>query len=1145
MSVNLHLEDCSCLFIGMFFAELRLNFLHSRLLEFLNNKICSYMNAKPKIFLIACKEGTTLKEAIKMDDMKSNRQVTCYSDILAIYGYSSNFLNSFAAHLRATKGNDIIASVQFAQRQTTQETDRPCNVIMSSTLRFQVDWSNEMLVHNDNALKVSPVFSYHLRDPVENFKYRTAELEVLCNVLQNDYTKSRRYSVNVWVTGFGGLGKSQTVMQYIMVALTQDIYQNILWIDGSSSDSIKRDIQNIAESLDINLPIGGTLNNRLQRFYSKITDHGKTLLVIDNLENLTKDEIVCVLPKEHKIELLRVVVTSVHNVDKFKLSSKVEKCVSINPFTPEESNEFISKNLKTLVSIPEALIATLGEELSYFPLGLAIAVGLANEEMIKSNASPSDVIENIIKNMQILQKIESQTRGYHKSLDSIVSCTLEHLKKNEEKLALQYLKMMSFCEPEDIPHRILFQNSDTKPVKTLKSLQIINTNTNLYSIHRIVQKIVTDSLNDSEEQKPILQFLMENVVQLQKEKIDYYKVKQYILHAAKICNNIGNFTELYTGNEACIITISSELQLVGWYDDAVKFNENHLKFSYEMFGNDSKQYSDLLMHKVLALQLLEEHEEALTWIAVLENLEPYSRNEPLTNSAYYRTGEQIFEVQTSENIKNLYTFSNKIETLGAELQEVEKIPEISDAQVYVPHAVVTQVGSENRLFPWKRIPEANYIMLNVEIQKAKTLKSVGKINEALEVTKNLLRSDLAYELRTLLDLINVRANLLEEIEKFEEALELYDRALEIRRKAPKGAVHYDLTIEHNRACVLIEMKRYEEAKIILLDLKLKEDKYLGESHPETFATRHNISTLLYRMGEREEALKYTNDILRDIGGDNKNFLIRLAVLENKSKILVQLKNVPEALEIMQDVHKQRLVRFGENDLKIDKDMFTIANFYMKILDFENAMNWLDKLLLKQKQRRTESTITILKTQMEMSKILFHQGKYDKALDFEKSIFELQCQIYGERHYRIAQTMKRTAKIRYMNGEYVDALRICENAIEVVESVNHERFDVNIIKMKQLKGSILIANENFVEAFVTLQDVMQKIQTCQHIEPAFVCAVKLSLSHVLSKLGHCHEALAMGEEVFDQCKEILGLDHLDTIAAMNNKAYLLHCVGRNT
>ncbi|KAF4528921.1 hypothetical protein B566_EDAN010238 [Ephemera danica] len=55
LSVNLHLEDCSCLFIGMFFAESRLNFLHSRLLEFLNNKICSYMNAKPKIFLLACK----------------------------------------------------------------------------------------------------------------------------------------------------------------------------------------------------------------------------------------------------------------------------------------------------------------------------------------------------------------------------------------------------------------------------------------------------------------------------------------------------------------------------------------------------------------------------------------------------------------------------------------------------------------------------------------------------------------------------------------------------------------------------------------------------------------------------------------------------------------------------------------------------------------------------------------------------------------------------------------------------------------------------------------------------------------------------------------------------------------------------------
>ncbi|KAF4528920.1 hypothetical protein B566_EDAN010237 [Ephemera danica] len=130
-----------------------------------------------------------------------------------------DFLHSFAAHLRTSKGSDVIASVRFAQRNTSQEIHRPCNVIMSSTLRFRIDCSKEMLVHDDNALKVSSVFSYHVRDPVANFQHRTKELEIMCNVLQSNASKMRRFSINMWLSGFGGLGKSQTVMKYIQNAL--------------------------------------------------------------------------------------------------------------------------------------------------------------------------------------------------------------------------------------------------------------------------------------------------------------------------------------------------------------------------------------------------------------------------------------------------------------------------------------------------------------------------------------------------------------------------------------------------------------------------------------------------------------------------------------------------------------------------------------------------------------------------------------------------------------------------------------------------------------------------------------------------------------------------------------------------------------
>ncbi len=94
-----------------------------------------------------------------------------------------------------------------------------------------------------------------------------------------------------------------------------------------------------------------------------------------------------------------------------------------------------------------------------------------------------------------------------------------------------------------------------------------------------------------------------------------------------------------------------------------------------------------------------------------------------------------------------------------------------------------------------------------------------------------------------------------EMEDYEEALLLYERALSIRKELlgddhPETASTYN-----NMASVYEKQGKYENALEYYSKARAVRENALGSDHPDTASTYNNMGSLYYAMGDYSDAMK--------------------------------------------------------------------------------------------------------------------------------------------------------------------------------------------------------------------------------------------------------------------------------------------------
>jgi hypothetical protein len=370
--------------------------------------------------------------------------------------------------------------------------------------------------NNHNILFIVP-FN---RNP--NFIGRESQLTEL-----KDQFFERCQTAKVAITGLGGVGKTQLVLE--LAYQIKDKHKNcsVIWIPATSFESLHQAYLNVACQLRVPgwEDEKADVERLVQEYLSK-ESAGRWLIIFDNADDidmwiakptklgarrlvdyLPRSEIGCIVfttrDRKTAIKLAQKHVVDVPEMDENAATRLLQKCL-IDP-------DLVNSKSDT---------ATLLRELTYLPLAIIQAAAYINENRITFSDYISLLGEQEEDVIDLLREDFEDEGRYHDVKNPVATTWLisfEQIRKRDP-LAADYLSFMACIEPKDIPRALLPKGSSQK--KEMDAIGTLDTYSFIFrrsadeylDLHRLVHLVMRNWLR---EQKLIAQWTQKSISRLE------------------------------------------------------------------------------------------------------------------------------------------------------------------------------------------------------------------------------------------------------------------------------------------------------------------------------------------------------------------------------------------------------------------------------------------------------------------------------------------------------------------------------------------------------------------------------------------------------------------------------------------------------
>jgi hypothetical protein len=253
----------------------------------------------------------------------------------------------FPEAIKAFHKTRIQKRAQFAQSGELSHDSIPKMTAELSKFSMQV------LQEADHSAKIT----FQLPPPPHFFVGRKQELELLKGFL----VEENQSVINQSISGMGGVGKTHLALQYAHSMITENFYDDVVWIFAESEIEIQlRELGSfLCHIEDRQLPLEEVKN----QIYLSLSERGQALVVWDN--GISPDDLEGFLPN-NKSPFPRV-----HNLITSRCKTWPEMNVlELGGFSLEEGREFVRS---ALGDQPEEEVEKLLECLQRYPLALTHA----------------------------------------------------------------------------------------------------------------------------------------------------------------------------------------------------------------------------------------------------------------------------------------------------------------------------------------------------------------------------------------------------------------------------------------------------------------------------------------------------------------------------------------------------------------------------------------------------------------------------------------------------------------------------------------------------------------------------------------------------------------------------------------------------
>jgi len=297
------------------------------------------------------------------------------------------------------------------------------------------------------------------------------------------------------VTGMGGVGKTQIALEYIYRHMAK--YQIIWWIRSEELATMASDYADLAGPLGLREKDSIDQTEIVRAVKSWLEHNSGWLLIFDNAQDT--NEMGDYLPQAGGGH---IIITS-RNPN----WSTIAKLLHAKVFNRTESIDFLCR--RTEQDDKEAA-DMLGEELGDLPLALEQA-GAYIEETTMSLAAYCKLFNS---RRQELWGEESPPMDYPQAVGATWSLAMDRVGK-ESPEAAYLLNLCSYLAPDDIPIELLRKGKEHLPeplasamadqliinraVRVLSRYSLIESKDEKLSIHKLVQAVVRDRLDEGDK----------------------------------------------------------------------------------------------------------------------------------------------------------------------------------------------------------------------------------------------------------------------------------------------------------------------------------------------------------------------------------------------------------------------------------------------------------------------------------------------------------------------------------------------------------------------------------------------------------------------------------------------------------------------
>jgi len=676
-----------------------------------------------------------------------------------------------------------------------------------------------------------------------------------------------RYCV---LSGMPGAGKSQIANAFVHRHGTR-YHKVVWWINAETEASFYKSYHDLAEQLKLNIEnkneeeIVQLVNQWLER-----PENANWLMVLDNAEN--PKWIIPKLPQRGG----SVLITSRRD------DWKNLPILSIGTMSREES-----KQLLTRLSGSEESIAVneVAELLGDLPLELAHAA-----YHIRAEQSSFDNYAKAIRQSQ--STLLAQGAGKITHLQN-VEITLEMSIKAVEKQnprAIEWLKLMSFFAPDDIPYDllrewvrqqeptlngILFDEACGGIIAILVRYGLIQENKSGMNIHRLVQEVIRQQLLQVEQYTTYLDqtaAVAERQVDFKEEKpstwpkswqltphilrvAEYLKIAKHALEKAiTLFQTAGNIQQTYAQYATALTNFTQALELAQTvYGDEHEAVINHIS----NVGNALFELGSLQ-------QALERFEDALRVSRLRhgDEHEQIAMNQTYAGNVLRELGQIDKALQYQKKSRRMISrllgdtspqLAIALDNLGATLL---KLGDAEQALLIIMEALFIIKLTYDYEHP--QIAMLISTLGDVALSHRDKQGALGYYESALEIRRQLHGNKHA-QFAIVLNKIGL---VLCDLRQPQNAIERIDEALEINMTIyGKDHIITALTLA-NKAVALYGVGNYEESRRFAEDALNITQQYYAEDHPEVIKQIKYLGMTLIALNEKPGALQYYEDAIR-------------------------------------------------------------------------------------------------------------------------------------------------------------------------------------------------------------------------------------------------------------------------------------------